>query len=66
MVTIVVTAESPDEARVAISPDAVKRYAALGCNVKVESGAGLRSRFSDESYRASGGHVAASAGGSSL
>jgi H+-translocating NAD(P) transhydrogenase subunit alpha len=48
MVTIAVTSEAGIEPRVAISPDAVKKYVGLGAQVRIEQGAGLRSRFSDE------------------
>ncbi|HEX7072612.1 MAG TPA: NAD(P)(+) transhydrogenase (Re/Si-specific) subunit alpha, partial [Hyphomicrobiaceae bacterium] len=58
MVVIAVTAESADEPRVAASPDTVKRLANAGCNVKIESGAGLRSRFGDDLYEAQGAHIA--------
>jgi H+-translocating NAD(P) transhydrogenase subunit alpha len=61
MVTIAVTAEGADEPRVAISPETVKKLAGLGAKVKVEAGAGLRSRFSDEALRAQGAEIAASA-----
>ena len=61
MVTLAVTAEAADEPRVAVSPDTVKKLTGLGCNVKIESGAGLRSRFSDDLYKAQGAHIAASA-----
>ena len=54
MVTIAVTSESADEPRVAVSPDTVKKFTVLGAKVRIESGAGLRSRFSDEAYRAAG------------
>ncbi len=57
MVTIAVTSESADEPRVAVSPDTVKKFTALGAKVRVESGAGLRSRFSDEAYRAAGAEI---------
>ena len=57
MVTIAVTSESADEPRVAASPDTVKKFAALGAKVRVESGAGARSRFSDDAYRAAGADV---------
>ena len=60
MVTLAVTAEAADEPRVAVSPDTVKKLTALGCNVKIESGAGLRSRFSDEQYKTQGAHISAS------
>ncbi|HEX5599773.1 MAG TPA: Re/Si-specific NAD(P)(+) transhydrogenase subunit alpha [Hyphomicrobiaceae bacterium] len=60
MVVIAVTAEPANETRVAISPDTVKRLAGAGCNIKIESGAGLRSRFSDDLYEAQGAHIARS------
>ena len=61
MVTIAVTAEGADESRVAISPDTVKKLTALGCKVRVEAGAGARSRFSDEVLKAQGAEIAPSA-----
>ncbi len=61
MLTIAVTAEGPDEPRVAISPETVKKYVALGAAVKVQSGAGLRSRFSDEMLKAQGAEIVATA-----
>jgi len=61
MVTIAVTAEPADEPRVAVSPETVKKLAALGATVKVEAGAGARSRFSDEVLRAAGAEIAATA-----
>jgi NAD(P) transhydrogenase subunit alpha len=57
MVTIAVTAEGEAEPRVAISPETAKKLVGLGCIVRVQSGAGLRSRFSDEAYRAAGATV---------
>lgn len=39
-----------NEPRVAASPDTVKRLAALGLNVLVETGAGTRSRIPDEEF----------------
>lgn len=57
MVTIAVTSEQADEPRVAVSPDTVKKFSALGAVVRIEQGAGLRSRFSDEAYRAAGAEV---------
>ena len=62
MVTIAVTLEGADEPRVAISPDTVKKLVALGATVKVQSGAGLRSRFSDEALQAQGAQIVASSG----
>ena len=61
MVTIAVTSEGADEPRVAISPDTVKKLLALGAKVKVQSGAGLRSRFSDEALKAQGAEIVGSA-----
>jgi H+-translocating NAD(P) transhydrogenase subunit alpha len=57
MVTIAVANEPANEPRVAASPETVKKLAALGATVKVESGAGARSRFSDDAYRAAGAEV---------
>lgn len=61
MVKIAVTAEGANEPRVAISPETVKKYVGLGCTVVVESGAGARSRFTDEDLKAAGAEIAASA-----
>ncbi len=61
MVTIAVTAEGTDEPRVAVSPETVKKLTALGAKVKVEAGAGARSRFSDEVLKAQGAEIAATA-----
>ena len=59
MVTIAVTAEPENEPRVAVSPDTVKKLVGLGCKVRIEAGAGLRSRFADEAYAAQGAEIAA-------
>ncbi len=61
MVTIAVTAEGSDEPRVAVSPETVKKLSALGAKVKVQSGAGSRSGFSDAILQAQGAEIAASA-----
>ncbi len=57
MVTIAVIREADDEPRVAASPETVKKFAALGAEVRVEAGAGAKSRFSDEAYTAAGARV---------
>ena len=57
MVKIAVTGEASDEARVAISPETVKKFAALGCSVAVEAGAGTRSRFADADLAAMGAEI---------
>ncbi len=61
MITIAVTAEGPEEPRVAISPETVKKLKGFGCTVKVQTGAASRSRFSDDVLRAAGADIAASA-----
>jgi NAD(P) transhydrogenase subunit alpha len=61
MVTIAVTAEGSDEPRVAVSPETVKKLSALGAKVKVQSGAGSRSGFSDAILAAQGAEIAATA-----
>jgi H+-translocating NAD(P) transhydrogenase subunit alpha len=57
MVTIAVTSEAADEPRVAVSPETIKKLMALGAKVRVQSGAGLRSRFADAAYAAAGAEV---------
>lgn len=52
---------SPLEARVALTPDAVKKFVALGATVAVEAGAGLKSGISDVDYTAAGAIVSPSA-----
>ncbi|HSH66363.1 MAG TPA: NAD(P)(+) transhydrogenase (Re/Si-specific) subunit alpha, partial [Bacteroidia bacterium] len=47
------------ENRVALTPDVVKDLVKKGFEVIVESGAGLNSFFSDESYTAAGAQVIA-------
>jgi NAD(P) transhydrogenase subunit alpha len=61
MVTIAVTAEAPDETRCAISPETVKKMVGMGAAVRVQSGTGLRSRFSDDVLKAAGATIAATA-----
>lgn len=61
MVTIAVTAEGPDEPRVAVSPETVKKLAGLGARVRVAAGAGQRSRFPDAALAAAGAEIAATA-----
>ncbi len=52
---------SPLESRVAITPDAVKKFIALGADISVEAGAGLASGISDQQFIDAGASVAASA-----
>jgi len=60
MVTIAVSAEPQDEPRVALSPETAKKFAGFGFEVRVPSGAGSRSRFSDDAYRAAGARTVSS------
>jgi NAD(P) transhydrogenase subunit alpha len=57
MVTIAVTREPADEPRVAVSPETVKKLVGAGAAVRVEAGAGSRSRFSDEALKAAGAKI---------
>ena len=59
MTIVAVTGEPAGETRVAASPETVKKLIALGCKVRVASGAGARSRFSDDAYKAQGAEIAA-------
>jgi NAD(P) transhydrogenase subunit alpha len=61
MVTIAVTAEDAPETRVAVSPETVKKLVGLGCALRIQSGAGNRSRFSDDAFKAAGASVVGSA-----
>ena len=58
MVKIAVPLESdPNEGRVAATPDTVKRFKALGLDVVIQSGAGLKSRLPDEAFEAEGAQI---------
>ena len=46
------------EARVAATPDTVKKYVALGCQVVIESGAGISAAITDAAYEAAGATIA--------
>jgi NAD(P) transhydrogenase subunit alpha len=48
----------PHEARVAATPDTVKRLIALGLTVEVETGAGLAASYTDAAYQAAGATIA--------
>lgn len=49
---------APGETRVAATPDTVKKFVSLGCNVTVERGAGSASGYLDDSYGANGAELA--------
>jgi len=50
--------ESPQESRVAITPNAVKQYEKMGLSVLCETNAGKASGFSDKDYLAVGAKIA--------
>jgi NAD(P) transhydrogenase subunit alpha len=47
----------PHELRVAATPDSVKKLAALGAEVLVESGAGTTAAYTDDAYSAAGARI---------
>jgi len=47
----------PGESRVAVTPETVKKYAALGCEIVVQAGAGLGSNISDQDYLDAGAKI---------
>ncbi len=56
---IAVPAETdPAEARVAATPETVKKLIALGASIIIQSGAGLKSSFLDHDYTAAGATIA--------
>ncbi len=46
------------ETRVAASPEVIKKFVAMGFDVTVESGAGLKSAFTDEAFKSAGAAIA--------
>src|SRR5258708_39564141 len=51
----------PSEPRVAASPDTIKKFKALGAEVAVEPGAGVKSGLLDSDFTAAGATVSADA-----
>src|ERR1700751_507825 len=51
----------PSEPRVAASPDSIKKLKALGAEVAVEPGAGIKSGLPDSEFTAAGATVSADA-----
>ncbi len=49
------------EARVAATPETVKKFLSLGADAKIQTGAGIKSGFTDAAYQAQGGQIADSA-----
>lgn len=57
MKIVVPTEIRPDEHRVALVPESVKKLTKAGIAVAVQAGAGSRSFFSDDDYRAAGASI---------
>ena len=51
----------PSEPRVAVSPDTVKKFKALGVDIAIEPGAGIKSGLPDSEFTAAGATVSADA-----
>lgn len=49
--------QQPDEARVALVPESVKKLAASGAEIAVEAGAGTKAGFLDDEYKAAGASI---------
>ncbi|MBU3730524.1 MAG: Re/Si-specific NAD(P)(+) transhydrogenase subunit alpha [Beijerinckiaceae bacterium] len=57
----VITESDPQESRVAVTPETVKKLKALGADLVVQAGAGLGSGITDADYEAAGAAIAADA-----
>jgi H+-translocating NAD(P) transhydrogenase subunit alpha len=58
----IITETASGETRVAATPETVKKFAAIpGVEIHVQSGAGLKAAFTDESFRANGASLSESA-----
>ncbi len=60
MTIISVLGEGANEPRVALSAETAKKFIKLGCEVRILSGAGERSRFTDEDYAEAGAVISSS------
>ncbi|MAZ76300.1 MAG: NAD(P)(+) transhydrogenase (Re/Si-specific) subunit alpha [Micavibrio sp.] len=49
------------ESRIAASPETVKKLTAMGCSIKIESGAGEKAHFTDDTLKAAGAKIAKTA-----
>ena len=54
---VVLRETAPEESRVALVPESVRKLAALGASIKVESGAGLGAARTDSDYQDAGAEV---------
>jgi NAD(P) transhydrogenase subunit alpha len=61
MIVVAATAESGGETRVALSPETVKKFKSLGAEVRVQTGAGRLSHFTDQAFADAGAIVAPTA-----
>ncbi len=59
---IVLKETQKNETRVAISPEIVKKFTAMGADISIESGAGAKAHFSDADYSDAGAQLIRSAG----
>jgi NAD(P) transhydrogenase subunit alpha len=58
MITIGVPAEGKDEPRIGVTPESVKRLTKNGAEIRIRSGAGMRSHFNDKDYQEAGAKIA--------
>ena len=58
MIAIGVPAEGENEPRIGLTPETVKKLVKAGASVAIRAGAGLRSHFADEDYKAAGATIA--------
>ena len=61
MIVVATTAEPGDEPRIALSPETAKKLKALGCEVRIQAGAGQRSYFLDTAFTEAGAKIVPSA-----
>ena len=57
MIAIGVPAEEANEPRIGLTPETVKKLVKAGASVAIRAGAGLRSHFADEDYKAAGARI---------
>ncbi len=58
MIAIGVPAEEENEPRIGLTPETVKKLVKAGASVTIRAGAGMRSHFADEDYKAAGAKIA--------
>jgi H+-translocating NAD(P) transhydrogenase subunit alpha len=61
MIIAIPAEPDPSEARVAATPETVKKFVGLGAEVRVQAGAGLKSGISDTDYAQAGAAIASGA-----